>query len=89
MKQLLAIGCLLICAQVAQARVGCKAYFTSTESRIEVYSLERCEDVKFKGGGVVIKYIIDPTHPTLGHKSATVYYPAHRVRSVTVQESDE
>ncbi len=44
------------------------------------YDLARCEDVKYQGGGVVIRYIVDP----LTGKWATIYYPAHRVQSVTV-----
>lgn len=44
------------------------------------YELARCEDVKYQGGGVVIRYIVDP----LTGKWATIYYPAHRVKSVTV-----
>ena len=35
---------------------------------------------KYQGGGVVIRYIVEP----LTGKWATVYYPAHRIQSVTV-----
>lgn len=44
------------------------------------YALARCEDVKYQGGGVVIRYIVEP----LTGKWATIYYPAHRIQSVTV-----
>lgn len=45
------------------------------------YALASCEDVQYKGGGVVIRHYTD----LLTGAWATVYYPAYRIRSVTVK----
>lgn len=46
----------------------------------EVHQLARCEDVKFQGGGVVIRALSNAG----SGKWYVRYYPAHKLESVTV-----
>lgn len=65
----------------------CHAIVTLANNSITVsplsvrhYDLVRCEDVEFKGGGVVIRHITDAP---MGFWSI-MYYPSHRVSAVSV-----
>ena len=69
--------------------VGCRAIVVKPNPNIGTvptvvkhYEMERCADVQFKGGGVVIRYITEPAM----RKFATVYFPAHTVSEVVVME---
>ena len=87
MKLLISLLLLSGLAIAGESTAACQAAVTrrpNPEGIIQVnpvqYDLARCDDVQYKGGGVVIRYIVEP----LTGKWATVYYPAHRIQSVTV-----
>ncbi len=45
------------------------------------YDLAKCEDVQYKGGGVVIRRLLNPNLGTWD----TLYIPAHRIETVVVE----
>jgi len=71
-----------LCLAQGPIEVKCEALVTKNAEPIAVlkFDLARCEDVQFKGGGVVIRYISDKL---MGAWSIR-YLPAHQVKAVAV-----
>lgn len=49
---------------------------------VEVFALERCGDVQFKNGGVIVRYVIDG-------KPVVKYFPASKLEHVVVERTQQ